>query len=56
MRVIFVFYCLDSEHNGGSWLDSNRNRRESVVGLIPFPRVGRSGIESDLRDMDSLCT
>lgn len=56
MPVIAVFNnCLDLKRNDGSWLNNSRNRRESIVGLIPFPRVGRSNMESNPRNMDSLC-
>ncbi|XP_025412676.1 cardio acceleratory peptide 2b [Sipha flava] len=39
----------DSEYSDELKRDNNRNRRESVAGLIPFPRVGRSGINSGLQ-------
>ncbi|XP_025205157.1 cardio acceleratory peptide 2b isoform X2 [Melanaphis sacchari] len=45
--------CHGSEYSDEYKRDNNRDRRESVAGLIPFPRVGRSGIESALQ-MDNL--
>ncbi|XP_026806738.1 cardio acceleratory peptide 2b [Rhopalosiphum maidis] len=42
-----------SEYSDEYKRDNNRDRRESVAGLIPFPRVGRSGIDSALQ-MDNL--
>ncbi|VVC34057.1 Pyrokinin, conserved site [Cinara cedri] len=44
----------DSEYSDEFKRDNTRNRRESVAGLIPFPRVGRSGINTDLQNMDNL--
>ncbi|CAH1724445.1 cardio acceleratory peptide 2b-like [Aphis gossypii] len=38
-----------SEYSDEYKRDSNRDRRESVAGLIPFPRVGRSSIDSALQ-------
>ncbi|XP_060870786.1 cardio acceleratory peptide 2b-like [Metopolophium dirhodum] len=44
----------DSEYSDEYKRDNSRDRRESAVaGLIPFPRVGRSGINSALQ-MDNL--
>jgi len=54
---MFFFYIsifLGSEYSDEYKRDSNRDRRESVAGLIPFPRVGRSSIDSALQ-MDNFC-
>lgn len=53
--IIYIFLFIDSEYSDEFKQENPRNRRESVVGLIPFPRVGRSDINNDLQ-MDNLCT
>lgn len=57
--IVYAMLCyylfIDSEYSDEYKRGVARNRRESVAGLIPFPRVGRSGINTDLQ-MENLCT